>query len=237
MQHLLTGLLILCSFTALKAINQYKAGDKLYVLSTTGLFLRESPDISSAKIMNLKNGAVLVVQKEDLKTYPFSVSEFTDYELQGFWVKVMTWDNKTGYVFDAYLSHYQAPKKVILQDHIDAEFTLAEQYMMVHSKRKGKRVDLPVASAKFAHYKQNFVNGAQVEVNAGEGYASYSILFDKATTLEEAYLIGRALWLDGKPAHIAYEEDVITMSNAENVRLATVTLKNKVALLTLISAD
>lgn len=237
MQNVLAGILFLCSITAVSGISNYKAGDKLFVLSTTGLSLREAPDISSAKIMSLKNGAPLIVQKEDLKKYPFVVTEFEGYELEGYWVKVLTWDNKIGYVFDSYLSRYQAPKKVILAEHINAQYTIVEQYMMVHSKKKGKRVSLPVASDRFVHYKQAFMNGAEVEVNAGEGYASYTILFDKITTLEEAYLIGRALWLNGKPANLNYEEEVITMSNAENVLTATVTLKNKQALLTLTSAD
>ncbi len=237
MQNLLTGILFLCSLTAVSAISKYKAGDKLFVLSTAGLSLREAPDISSAKIMSIKNGAPLVVLKEDLNLYPFSLTEFDGFELAGYWVKVLTWDNKTGYVFDGYLSRYQAPKKVILKEHINEQYVIAEQYMMVHSKRKGKRVTLPAASEQFIHYKQTFVNGASVEVNAGEGYASYTILFDKMTTFEEAYLIGRALWLDGKPAQVAFDDGIITMSNAENVLVATVSLKNNVPLLTLTSAD
>ena len=237
MQNLLTGILFLCSLTAVSAISKYKAGDKLFVLSTAGLSLREAPDISRAKIMSIKNGAPLVVLKEDLNLYPFSLTEFDGFELAGYWVKVLTWDNKTGYVFDGYLSRYQAPKKVILKEHINEQYVIAEQYMMVHSKRKGKRVTLPAASEQFIHYKQTFVNGASVEVNAGEGYASYTILFDKMTTFEEAYLIGRALWLDGKPAQVAFDDGIITMSNAENVLVATVSLKNNVPLLTLTSAD
>jgi hypothetical protein len=237
MQNLLTGILFLCSLTAVSGISKYKAGDKLFVLTTTGLSLREAPDISSAKMMTIKNGAPLVVLKEDLNQYPFSLTEFDGYELTGYWVKVLTWDNKTGYVFDGYLSRYQAPKKVILKEHINEQYVIAEQYMMVHSKRKGKRVPLPVASEQFIHYKQAFVNGASVEVNAGEGYASYTILFDKMTTFEEAYLIGRALWFDGKPAQLAFDDGIIRMSNAENVLVATVSLQNNLPLLTLTSAD
>lgn len=219
------------------AIRQYKAGDKLYVLAANGLSLREGPDISNRKLANLKHGAVLTVLAEDLLKYPFAITEFSGYEIEGHWVKVQTWDDKTGYVFDGYLSRYQAPKKVLLTDHLDPKYVVAEQYLMVHSKRKGKPVKMPVSTDEFTHYKQVFQNGATVEVNTGAGYASYSIVFDKITSFEEAYLIGRAMWFNGKPARVQFQDEVITMSDKEHVISATVSMNKKNAMLTLVRAD
>lgn len=231
-------LLLLILYPALvSAIANYKAGDKLFVLSTSGLALREKPDPAGAKMQTLKNGAPVVVEKEDLKKFAYTVNEFKGYDLEGYWVKIKTWDNKIGYVFDAYLSKYQAPAKVILKDHIDPKYTVAEQYMMVHSKPKGKRVKLAKTKSGLEHYTQAFVNGAVVEVDKGKDNTTFKIKFDRSTTTEEAYLIGKALWLEGLPAQSMFIDGLILLTNQKETKQATIELKNKVVILTMMIAD
>lgn len=232
-------LLLLILYPALvSAITNYKAGDKLFVLSTSGLALREKPDPAGAKMETLKNGVPVVVQKEDLKKFAHTVvNEFKGYDMTGYWVKVKTWDNKTGYVFDGYLSKYQAPAKVILKDHVDPKYSVAEQYMMVHSKPKGKRAKLAKTKSGLEHYAQAFVNGAVVEVEKGKANSTFKIKFDRSTTIEEAYLIGKALWLEGAPAQSTFIDGLILLTNQKETKQATIELKNKVVVLTMMIAD
>lgn len=235
---LVATLFFLSSSSALFAVGPYKAGDKLYVLAQNGLAFREKPDPNAAKISTLKNGSPLIVQAADLKKHAYTVTEFKGYTIKGFWVKVKTWDNKEGYVFDGYLSKYQAPEKVILDEHVDGQFTLPEQYMMVHVKRKGKKINLPKGETRYDHYKQQYVNGAEVEVNTGEGGSQYTIQFEKGITPEEAYLIARDLWFEkSEKLTFTYEKGVISILNEMESMAAEIRVKPGFTLLTLSRAD
>ncbi|HMV41061.1 MAG TPA: SH3 domain-containing protein [Leptospiraceae bacterium] len=79
----------------------YKPGDRLYVLSKSGLNLRDKPSRNGRFLQAVPFGTMALVR------------QITDKELdvdgiKGFWVKVIA-DDREGYLFDGYLSLYPPP--------------------------------------------------------------------------------------------------------------------------------
>lgn len=102
MKHLIT--LLLACFTATAfAITDYKAGDELYVHAPSGLKLRNTPD-GETVLTTIPYGTKLKVLENRGTVAPKTVDG-----LKGFWAKV-TYDGKTGYLFDGYLSYLPTPK-------------------------------------------------------------------------------------------------------------------------------
>lgn len=171
----------------------------------------------------------------DFWEVPHGVLEFKGYNIRGFWVRVRTAGGLEGYVFDGYLSRYKAPGTFEMQED-QGSFSTPELYMVAHSEPRGPRIEIPKTPNRYEHYKQIYQNSAQVEVNIGEGGAAYKITFNKGTTLEEAYLIGRLLWLEGKVMpHI--ENGIITVNNETETQQIIVLNKGGTIILTLSIAD
>jgi len=95
------------------AISNYKFGDTLYVWAKAGLNMRVSAAANASVIEKLPYGKQVIIADHDIGKASFSVKVFNEsgFVLQGFWVKVNMGD-KSGYVFDAYLSRL-APLKII----------------------------------------------------------------------------------------------------------------------------
>ena len=92
------------------AAENYKAGDKLYVAPTTGLNVRNFPDIKAPILTNLDFNTVVTIVADLLPAKPFGV-KVTDFNsgklsLQGHWIKVRT-GKITGYIFDGMLSKFK----------------------------------------------------------------------------------------------------------------------------------
>jgi hypothetical protein len=231
------ALLTNLSATQLSAITNYQAGDKLYVHAANGLVLRDKPDPNGQKRTTIAVGEQVTVLKEDLKSKPYATSEFKGYEIKGFWVKVSYGKDQTGYVFDGYLSKYKAPSRIEPKG-AQADYTLPEQYLLAHTKVKGKRIELPKPNNQYGHYRQRFENGAEVEANMGEGGSQYILKFDKFTSLEEGYLIAKSLWFSGTTVQKStFAKGKITLSDAGDTLLAVIEQKGGIVELTLSHAD
>lgn len=216
-------------------ITNYNVGDNLNVLAPSGLVLRATASPQGKKISTVLLGETVTVLKENFKKVPHSVVEFKGFNIKGFWVKVSTAAGQQGYVFDGYLSRYKAPGSFDTNGAED-DYSPAERYLLGHTEQRGERIELAKTPNRYVRYKQAFQNNAEVEVNIGEGGAAYTLTFDKGLTLEEGYLIGRLLWLEG-PLKSTLENGVITVSNAAETQLITVLNRGGTVILTMSIAD
>ncbi len=197
-------LLCLAGSQRVFAIGDYSANDKLTVWAKTGLTMRQTADSKGEKITAVPFGAVVTVLKETLKTKPYSVTEFKGYELKGFWVKVQ-YGKMTGYVFDGYLSKLVAP--AVEAEGAKADSDMFDQYYKRNAKRKGERVDQKSQRGNpYECYEQAFEDGTTLKVDIGEGGSSRVLTFKKGITLEEAFLMGRALWFQAGDV-VTYRRD------------------------------
>jgi hypothetical protein len=96
--------IIICAQNT-QAISNYKLGDTLFVWAKSGLNMRVSPAANASVIEKLQYGKQVIIADHDIGKTSFSVKVFNEYDfvLKGFWVKVNVGD-KSGYVFDSYLS-------------------------------------------------------------------------------------------------------------------------------------
>ncbi len=103
-----------------KAVSNYKKGDKIYAWNIAGLQMRNTPSIKSPLLKNIEYGSVVEIIDDQLNQKPLLNKIFKaqkgkeDFILKGFWVKVR-YKNIEGYVFDYYLSTLQPFK--ITQNH------------------------------------------------------------------------------------------------------------------------
>ncbi len=208
-------------------IADYNVGDELNVLAPSGLVLRETASPQGKKLGTVLLGETVTVLPEKFKKVAHTVVEFKGYNIRGFWVKVRH-GNREGYVFDGYLSRYKAPGSIESKG-AQADFSFAEQYLLAHTERRGERIKLPKIGDNYERYKQVFKNKAEVEVNI-EGPDFYQITFEPGLTLEEAYLIGRLLWLEGKET-LSIQNGTISAGTGAGIREMVV--KNKAGLITL----
>lgn len=103
MKNLLTILFALSSAMAF-AIGNYANGAELYVHAPSGLKLRSTAD-GETVLATIPYGTKLKVLEARKTVLPKTVDG-----IAGYWAKV-TYDGKTGYVFDGYLSYLPTPKE------------------------------------------------------------------------------------------------------------------------------
>lgn len=230
----LFSLILLPSFAF--SIGTYAAGDKLTVHATSGLILRETAAPTGTKIMTVEYGSLLTVQAEGLKKTAHSVTVFPGFTIKGFWVKVKTANGKTGFVFDGYLSKYKTPGSLPNDDDSDVG-TIQERYLKMHSPRKSK-IDLPKGETRYDRYKVTYTNGAEVEADMGEGGSAYTIRFNPGMTIEEAYLIGKALWMeDAENIKSSINKGVISLLSGDELWAMEVSVKGGIVYLVMQHAD
>lgn len=228
-------LILLPSFAF--SIGSYAAGDKLTVHAASGLILRETAAPTGTKIMTVEYGSLLTVQAEGLKKTAHSVTVFPGFTIKGFWVKVKTANGKTGFVFDGYLSKYKTPGSLPNDDDSDAG-TIQERYIEMHTTRKGTKVNLPKGESRYEHYKMAYTNGAEVEADMGEGGSAYTIRFNPGMTIEEAYLIGKALWMeDAENIKSSINKGVISLLSGDELWAMEVSVKGGIVYLVMQHAD
>lgn len=195
------------------SIGVYNPGDELFVQAGSGLVLRKTPDPKGERILLLNHGDAVKVLKTDFKKKPHTVTEFKGFSIKGFWVKVSTSEGKEGYVFDGYLSKNRAP--VAIADDSNSGYSTAELYLLGQSEKKGGRIELAKVETQYEHYKQLFKNGSEAEITGGEGGSSQTITFQKNITLEEAYLIGKALWLKDMKTNSSFAQGKIRVESED----------------------
>ena len=224
------------------SIGTYAVGDKLTVHASSGLILRETAAPTGTKIMTVDYGSLLTVQAEGLKKTPHAVTVFPGFTIKGFWVKVKTTTGKVGFVFDGYLSKYKTPSSLPNGDDPNANdadaHTIQERYLQMHSPRKGARVDLPKGETRYDRYKVAYANGAEVEVDMGEGGSAYTVRFNKGMTIEEAYLIGKAMWMeDAENIKSTISKGVISLLSGDELWAMEVSVKAGIVHLVMQHAD
>lgn len=219
----------------LHGIGVYNPGDELFVQAGSGLILRKTADPKGERIATLANGDAVKVMKTDFRKKPHSVTEFKGFTIKGFWVKVSTSEGKEGYVFDGYLSKFRAPITII--DDSNSGNSIAELYMLSNSEKKGERIELPKAETRYERYKQLFKNGSEVEVDYGEGGSSQKITFPKGLSLEEAYLIGKRLWLKDMKVKSTFAKGLLTLTSEDELWQIEVSNRFGVSVLNMQHAD
>jgi hypothetical protein len=184
-------LFLLCLVAAQSfAIESYLKGDKLYVILKQGISLYEKPDVTSKIKKDLIFKSALFVSEDKLKKVPFTIEEiqvanndfqnldsFQGFSLTGFWVKVITDDKISGYVFDGYLSFLKKDFELI-RTYFNKEFLVV------------KSVVTPVVQSNNYSYNNSFfyTNGAYI-VEKGNDYSGHIRYFIPNITLQEAYLL------------------------------------------------
>jgi hypothetical protein len=232
-------LFLLLAFPAVVfSIGTYAVGDKLTVHATSGLILRETAAPTGKKITTIEYGSLVTVLKDSFKKTAHSVTPFTGYTIKGFWVKVRTSTGKEGFVFDGYLSKYKTPGSLPNDDNDSESGSIQERYIKMHSPPKGKRIDMPKGENRYDHYRVEYTNGTVVEVNTGEGGSEYIIRFNKEMTVEEAYLVGKELWMeDAENIKSTISKGVITLLSGDELYHMEVQNKAGVVTLTMHHAD
>ena len=240
----LSLLALLCIFLPLIAysIGPYKAGDRLNIHAASGLVLRETASPNGKKIATLSYGTQITVLADAMRKTPFSVEVVKGFSIKGYWVKVRTTSGQIGFVFDGYLSRYKIPASLPNgDDPNDPEgiMSIQERYLIAHTSRKGPKIELEKYETTYQHFKQLHSNGDEVEVHAAEGGSEYIIRFNKAVTLEEAYLIGKEMWfgmMDTKFSTVFRQGSLILTSEDEMYEIE-VAMKNGIAHLFMRHAD
>lgn len=218
-------------------IGPYQAGDKLVVHAPSGLVLRAAPDTTGEKIATLAYGEEVTVIKDDQPKKTTVVEEFPGFKIQGYWAKVKAKSGQEGYVFDGYLSKYPVPGAIVVDLKDGIAYSPAELYLLGVTKKRGVRIGLPKVGNQYDHYKQLFKNGAQVEFGGGEGGSGTILTFEKGITVEEAYLIGKGLWLKGMKTKPVNKKQKITVDSEDGQYQITVENRGGFTILSLNHAD
>ena len=127
-------LIIVCTQTA-SGINWYQKGDSLFIWAESGLNLRSEKNVKSDILKTIPYGSKVITLEEkwfgERNDPNFSIELFgriptkenNRFKLEGKWVKVKH-GKEVGYVFDAFLSKFQALKEI----HYENSFNNDEKY-------------------------------------------------------------------------------------------------------------
>lgn len=121
-------------------IENYKVGDSLTVFITSGLKLREKPSSKSEVLTTIPIGKKVLIKKQLLREYQHQDSFATIRLIKGHWVKV-SFEGKTGYVFDGYLSSLPYPVIFEQDFYRKNNYTAESGYLFTHFKKMGNVFD------------------------------------------------------------------------------------------------
>lgn len=166
-----------------RPVARYQTGDLLTVLAKSGVVLRQQPDIASEKIASFVYGQQVTVS--GAPGAAFQVEAFPGFSIKGHWVQVSSGD-KTGYMFDGFLSKLQAPKESPFET------------LMAGAKSTGKTSSNPSEKDKntgmWLKEVETFSNGVRLEMQAYEGGSTSLDRYpSRLVSLTEAYLLLYAL--------------------------------------------
>ena len=175
------------------SINEYQAGDTLYVWAYHGLNMRGAPSPGAAKLLAIPYGAKVIVL-DSIRVKSFSVKEYFDFRIKGHWSKVR-FDTLEAWVFDGYLSRYPALRHV--KQH-GSSVAIGEDYLSYGSREWGlkqhKQFDLnkntPPSDTLTRRDIYQFKNGAVYEIRRGRndgGWVKETFTIP-AFSFEEAFL-------------------------------------------------
>lgn len=144
MTHLKLTILLLLLPTFAYSIDTYLKGDTLVVWADGGLSIRDTNTIKGNKIGLIPYGAKVVVLEHKIGSYQEEViqigapkANYLGLRLEGQWTKVQ-YQNIIGYVFDGYLSRFEAPLlKTGIKDKPEWHQDYFERIFGLVSSRKG----------------------------------------------------------------------------------------------------
>jgi hypothetical protein len=190
------------------SIEYYQAGDTLWTWAPSGLSFRSAPGIKSKVMEVLPFGtSVVALENRDQNKNTYSIEIFTgindqktdeeiaeegsesDFTLHGHWIKVKVGE-KTGYVFDGYLSHLRSCNLASFTELFRFDSCMIQQYPILDHLKTEKIVN-PQDYSKWEQYtlKGGIILGFS---STEKGYYG-KYYFYGAYSLEEGYLIVDAL--------------------------------------------
>jgi hypothetical protein len=234
----LFAILLTCIPAFSYAIGSYKVGATLYNHASSGLILRKTASPEGARITAIAYGEAVTVIKNDQAKKAHQVTEFPGYKIKGFWVKVKNKDGQEGFVFDGYLSAYPVMGELADDQQGEESSCIAEIFLLGKTAKKGARINLAKTETQYENYRQLFQNGAVVVFTGGEGGSAQAITFEKGITMEEAYLIGKGVWLkDMKVKPVINKNGSLVVNSEDELWQITVENKGGLILLTMSHAD
>ena len=182
------------------AIDDYVAGDSLWVWARNGLNIREMPN-DSAKVLGVaKNGGQVVALENQTRNWPYEIEEIKasvesrhnkvinhpSFELQGYWAKI-EYNGIIGYVFDAYLSKLPT----FIGNQYDNQ---SKDDFHVVSLLKHYPILKQIGQNKYDQYdhklvKYIFEEGYMINISGGSGHWEKQMLFPDNLSLLEGYFI------------------------------------------------
>ena len=170
--YFITGLIISLIMTCFSPVNaaekiNYKKGDKLYVLSESGLVIRSAADKNASKVSLAPYGRQATVNEDNAGDKPFEVNG-----IKGYWVKVSS-EGKEGYAFDGFLSLHPVPDKCVKDcDNLKLIELYADRKLKLKGK-PGKKED-----DNYIYVKKTYTNGFTVDRKEGKpGLPEFSMTF------------------------------------------------------------
>lgn len=193
MKKCILGLFLLLSFQAF-AQSRFKVGETVQVLSFSGLNIRQTPDTKAAVLATVPYAASVAVAED--KGLP---KAFSAEGINGFWIFV-SYGGKKGYAFDGFLTRMSVPPmgNSQMKDYVDKKFT------KVGAVKKETKTDPENAERKLKVETQALNNGAVWVVESND-FSESNILKIKNITLEEGFLLARAIKQDFKKASLNQE--------------------------------
>lgn len=195
MKSLLTLLLSFVAATAL-AIGNYNINDELYVHAPSGLKLRNVPD-GETVLATVPYGAKLKV----VETRNTSTPAKTVDGLKGYWAKI-SYEGKTGYIFDGYLSFLPTPKPgQNLYTYCKTFFKVASDSLVQYISCDAEVSDeTAIRLFSFGNRKVVYSTNSGYEWG-GEGMTIQGL------SLEEGYLLAKTIYKDDFERSLKYYKE------------------------------
>lgn len=152
------------------AIGDYQPGSELYVIAERGLNLRDNASPSGKKLILIPFGAKVKVGVR------LTENPMTADGISGYWAEI-TYNKKTGFAFDGYLSEFKAPPKGCksFKDYLTKTFG------------KGKEETVPAGD----YEGRSAIRFGSNILYLTEGGSTWDLYFP-GISMEELFLIGRA---------------------------------------------
>jgi Bacterial SH3 domain len=164
------------------AQSRFKAGDKVNVVTGSGLNIRSAPDTKAQVVILAPYGSALSVEADSRNPVAFSFDG-----INGFWLYV-NYNGKKGYAFDGFLSRLPAPaaNNRWMSDYVD------QKLQKVGTAQKGTKPDPNNAGGTIDVLIQKLNNNLILTSSEQENLQEHTLKIPNCS-LEEAFVLGRAI--------------------------------------------
>ncbi len=174
------------------AISEYRYGDSLFVWAKSGLTLRDSTSIRSAKSFIILYGEQITIIDRNIGRTAFEVQEFgvPSFTIKGCWVRVK-YKNHIGYVFDGYLSRLEP---VIIKERFGIPYVEnLEEYLFRAYNFIKKEVETLPTSYDYQKRIYKFEGGVELIEEGSVGWYMHQLIIPNIS-FEEGYLLANFLF-------------------------------------------